>query len=263
MKRHLIYLFASAALFAAGCTAEPAEKGFGRLSVVCSADDRIEIRPQSRTTGLIEADEFVLNIKGGESYDKSWETVAAFRTEDPLIKEGEYTASVTYGDPEVEGAGKPCYFGEKEFTIVARQTSEVEIVARIANAQAVIRATDQFMAYFNDIRLSLTTGSGNEFAYNLDAGNYVEIPVFVKAATSLTVGGKARRQSQNGTAQGVEVTFDDQTFPSTAAATRYTFKFDARDAGSATLSIFLDEEFLEERTLSFELNDDATLDPIP
>lgn len=255
MKKHLIYLFAGA-LALGGCSektgGEDDASGYGRLSVRCGTDLSLTSRAAAEPAG----DAFTFFLTGESGYRGEWATVAQFAAQDTIFKEGRYTASVAYGQPEAEGADKPYYLGEAPVQIIARRTAEVTIEAKIANSQAVVTATEQFLRYFHDARFTVTTGSGNVFAFAPGAATQDET-VFVQAATSLSVTGSARKQSQTGTDEGPVVTFSEQTVAATAPRTRYKFEFDAPDAGSAVLVIWLNDEPVETVLLDLEMNDGA------
>lgn len=126
----------------------------------------------------------------------------------------------------------------------------------VANSQVVIRATEQFLAYFHDARFTVTTASGNEFAFT-PGSDPADEPVFVKGGTRLTVTGTARRQSPTGTGEGPEVTFSAQTLDATTPRTCHIITYDAKNAGSATLTITLGEDYTDTRTLDCEVNEGA------
>lgn len=229
--------------------------GYGRLSVRCGADLSLMSRAAAEPAG----DAFALVLTGADGYRGEWATVAEFSAQDTIFREGTYLASVAYGDALAEGVDKPCYTGEVSVEIVARRTAEATIEARIANSQALVTATEQFLRYFHDAAMSVTTGSGNVFDFAPREAGAGEA-VWVQAGTTLTVKGTARKQSQTGTDEGLQVTFGQQSVASTAPRTRYTFEFDAPDAGSALLIIRLNDEPVETIVLDLEMNDGAIPD---
>lgn len=262
MKKHALYLFASALLLVAGCskteTGDPAD-GFGRLTLGVAADNRIATRTLVETGPAPAAEEFALRITGQE-YDRTWENIAAFERSEELFVKGAYTASITWGDPDAEGADKPCYTGEEPFEIKARKLTEATVTARLANSQTAVRATEAFLGYFHDARFTITTQSGNVFTFTPGAETE-DAAVYVKAGTRLTLNGTAMLQSQTGTAFDRPYTFPEQVLEATVARTRHTFLFDAKEAGSVTIvTINLTEDFVEQREFPVELNDGAIPD---
>lgn len=260
-----LILAATAALTAASCADEemntPASEGYGRIQLRSSADVAIETRAavDVSTLGVTvpEAGDFALTLTSDDPVVNSiWASVDTFNQADTLFKAGTYTASVTWGDPDGEGENKPYYAGTQTFPIVAGQTVNKEVTAQIANAMAEVRATEAFLRYFHDATFTLTTGSGHSFPFTPGA-EPADKPVFVKAGTSISVSGKARRQSQTGTDNGTEITLAAQPLAATTARTRHIFTFDAANAGSATLTITLAEGGVTITPVEIELNDNA------
>lgn len=253
MKRHLTILIALAAA-ACGTEGGHGEAGYGTLRIDCRADACIETAA-SRAETLPEGTEFALHLTG-DGFDRTWEHVADFAAEEPLLKEGRYTATVAYGDPDTEGYNLPCFRGATDVAVVARRTATASVTAQLANVPAVVRATPQFLAYYHDIRLTLTTEAGNEFLHELDAEGYEERDIYVRAGGTLAVAGTARRQSQTGTDAGIEVRFDAVT-RTAERGKRHIFLFDAPETGGATLTIRIGEDYAETVEIDCELNDEA------
>lgn len=256
MKRNLIYLFAATALTAAGCAEkENADKGFGRLTVAGTADGSVATRSVIETPA---ADAFGFELTG-DDYEGRWPSVAAFAQTDTVFREGNYTARITHGDPEAEGVGKAYFCGEERFFLHARRTNTVSVTARLANSQTLVRATEQFLAYYHDAQFTVTTASGNEFIFAPRPGESEEA-VFVQAGTALTVTGTALRQSQTGADEGLPVEFAATSLPAAKPRTCHLFTFDAPDAGSATVTILFSEGESVIEPVTIELNDEAISD---
>lgn len=239
MKKQLICLLASAGLLAAGCSTEnaPETTGYDTLSVSCTADTSID-------------------TAAGETGTQKWDTLTEFEQSETVFRMGSYTVAIAHGDPDAEGAGKPYYYAEQKIEVLPRRTVNADLTATVANSQVVIRATEQFLAYFHDARFTVTTASGNEFAFT-PGSDPADEPVFVKGGTRLTVTGTARRQSPTGTGEGPEVTFSAQTLDATTPRTCHIITYDAKNAGSATLTITLGEDYTDTRTLDCEVNEGA------
>lgn len=258
MKNRLILLLASAAVAAGGCSENetPADSdGYGTLRIACRTDAMITTRAEIAVTPVPDAGDLSLTISGTE-FSKTWESLSAFNDAGETIPAGSYTAELRYGDPKAEGVGKVCYYGSKAIEIVARQRVEETIPVQIANAQVLVSATESFLNYFHDATFTVTTSAGNRFTFTPGAETADEA-IFVEAGTTLTLTGTAKLQSQTGTAFDRNYAFPEQRLDRTVARTRHTFLFDARDNGSATLTINLDDGFLDERTIDVELNDDT------
>ena len=168
MKKQLIYLLASACLLAAGCSTEnaPETTGYGTLSVSCTADTSIDTASAeaSGTPEAPAAGAFSLTVTG-ETGTQKWDTLTEFEQSQTVFRMGAYTVAIAHGDPDAEGAGKPYYYAEQKIEVLPRRTVNADLTATVANSQVVIRATEQFLAYFHDARFTVTTTSGNEFAF--------------------------------------------------------------------------------------------------
>ena len=259
MKKQLIYLLASACLLAAGYSTENKtdETGYGTLAINCTADTSIDTASAeaSGTPEAPAAGAFSLTVTG-ETGTQKWDTLTEFEQSETVFRMGSYTVAIAHGDPDAEGAGKPYYYAEQKIEVLPRRTVNADLTATVANSQVVIRATEQFLAYFHDARFTVTTASGNEFAFT-PGSDPADEPVFVKGGTRLTVTGTARRQSPTGTGEGPEVTFSAQTLDATTPRTCHIITYDAKNAGSATLTITLGEDYTDTRPIDCEVNEGA------
>ena len=209
----------------------------------------------SGTPEVPAAGAFSLTVTG-ETGTQKWDTLTEFEQSQTVFRMGAYTVAIAHGDPDAEGAGKPYYYAEQKIEVLPRRTVNADLTATVANSQVVIRATEQFLAYFHDARFTVTTASGNEFAFT-PGSDPADEPVFVKGGTRLTVTGTARRQSPTGTGEGPEVTFSAQTLDATTPRTCHIITYDAKNAGSATLTITLGDSYTDTRTLDCEVNEGA------
>ena len=225
--------------------------------IALSADTSIDTA-SSEASGTPEAPAagaFSLTVTG-ETGTQKWDTLTEFEQSETVFRMGSYTVAIAHGNPDAEGAGKPYYYAEQKIEVLPRRTVNADLTATVANSQVVIRATEQFLAYFHDARFTVTTASGNEFAFT-PGSDPADEPVFVKGGTRLTVTGTARRQSPTGTGEGPEVTFSAQTLDATTPRTCHIITYDAKNAGSATLTITLGEDYTDTRTLDCEVNEGA------
>ena len=264
MKK-LLYILASAAIVAGGCSQEKDTTSTGEggtIRIACEADLTIDsstaaTQGMTRAAAAPTADKFTLRITG-TNYDRTWATVAAYNAEETAytFPEGDYPVSVAYGDPTTEGIDKAYYAGSVDVTVLPRRATEAKITAKVCNSQALVRATEAFKKYYNNAEFTLTTGSDNVFTFH-PCNEAEEESVWVKAGTKLTVKGTARGQSQDGVADGPLYTFTPEPLEATRAATRHIFTLDAKKAGSATLTITLGEGYTETQELDLELNEGA------
>ena len=259
--KHLFTTAIATMLLLAGCSKDPAADtgiaGYGRIALACEADLSLATRAQTVTTPATA--DFAVTITGPD-YQKSWSSMEKYEAESPLLKEGSYTIVVSYGDPETEGVEKPYYTGSTTAEVVARKTTQASVTARIANSLTTVETTEQFRKYFHGAAFTLKSASGGEFHFAAEsAENMLPLGelVYVKVGTTLTLSGTARHQSQTGIDEGPAVNFQEQTLPTTEAKTCHRFRFDAPDAGSATLDILIDDTVVETIALPIELNEGA------
>lgn len=198
------------------------------------------------------AEDFSLRIEGvDQSYAADYDNIAAFNENNYLVA-GTYRATVSAGDLANEGYDKAMFVGSEEFVVEARQHTDVEITATIANALVKVEVTENFANYFvGGHALTLTTAAGNSFDVSAQSE-----PLFI-APGSFTVGGTAIKQPNQSGKGGVEVALPTYTNDAAAAQTLYTVKFDVENVGSATLTITLNDTLVESIDIEQELNDNA------
>ena len=124
MKRQLIYLLASVALLAAGCSSENNTEGtgYGTLAISCTADTSI-VSASAEASGTPEAPAagaFSLTVTG-ETGTQKWDTLTEFEQSETVFRMGSYTVAIAHGDPDAEGAGKPYYYAEQKIEVLPRQ----------------------------------------------------------------------------------------------------------------------------------------------
>lgn len=242
------------ALTLSACSKEAAkseQEGKGQVTINCVAETIVDTRADISCT-TPTAEDFTLMIEGvGSDYKAEYAAIAEFNA-DSYLHHGNYKATVVAGDITEEGYDKATFVGSKEFAVEARKSSNVEITATIANALVVVEVTENFKHYFaGGHALTLTTAAGNEFDVTAQTD-----PIFV-APASFTIGGTAVKQPNQSGAEGVTVTLPNYVAESVAAQTLYTVKLDVEAAGSATLTITLNDTLVESIDIEQELNDNA------
>lgn len=248
------FTFASlVALMLSACSKEAAQSeqaGKGQVTINCNVETAVDTRANISCT-TPTAEDFALTIEGvGHTYIAEYDAIPMFNDGDNYLRLGNYVANIVAGDVNVEGYDKVAFVGSSEFSVSARKQTDVAIVATIANAIVKVEVTDAFKGYFTDYELTLTTALGNEF----DVTEQKE-PIFV-APTSFTISGTATKQPNQSGAEGVVVTLPEKKVDA-AARTFYTVKFDVQQAGSASLTITLNDTLVETYTIETELNDNA------
>lgn len=224
-----------------GTVAPVSSEGYLQLS----AEASVEVITRAATEITIpEVSEFSLEIKG-ENYEKSWEQFSLFESADNPLVAGNYTASVAWGDIAQEGINKPAYAGSVDFEIKAQRVTTASIVAKLSNAQVIVKCTENFLRYFHDESFTLRSAQGNEFKFDSTS----EDTVFI-APGAFTINGSALKQT------GATITFPEQTKVAEARSL-YTYTFDLSTAGEAKVVISLDDTVVEEVVVDTELNPES------
>lgn len=228
------------------------EKGEGRVSISCVVATTVDDTRANISCTTPSAEDFTLTINGtSHTYEAVYDGVAAFN-EDGYLYSGSYLATVSAGDIAEEGYDKAAFAGSASFTVEARQNTEVEVTATIANALVKVEVTDAFKTYFpGGYNLMLRTAAGNEF----DVTEQSEL-LFI-APGEFTIFGSATKQPNQSGSEGVTVALPEYVNSNAMAQTLYTVKFDVEDAGRAQLTITLNENLVESFDIEQELNDNA------
>ena len=231
--------------------AKPEQEGKGQVTISCVAETTVADTRANISCTTPAAEDFALTIEGvGHTYSEEYASIAEFNA-DNYLHLGNYKATVVAGDTAEEGFNKPAFVGSEEFVVEARKDVDVEITASIANAIVKVETTENFERYFEGGHtLTLTTAAGNEFDVTAQSD------LLFIAPTNFTNSGTATKQAAQSGKEGavVELAYDATEV---AAQTLYTVKFDVAEAGSATLTITLNETLVESIEIDQELNDNA------
>lgn len=242
------------ALTLSACTKETSkseQEGKGQVSISCVVETNVADTRANISCETPTADDFALTIEGvGHTFHADYATLAEFNA-DNYLHYGSFKATVVAGDIAEEDFNKPAFVGSKEFVVEARKDVNVEITASIANAIVKVETTERFERYFEGgYTLTLTTAAGNEFDVTAQSD------LLFIAPANFTISGTATKQAAQSGKEGavVELAYDATEV---AAQTLYTVKFDVAEAGSATLTITLNETLVESIEIDQELNDNA------
>ena len=227
------------------------QEGKGQVTISCVAETTVADTRANISCTTPAAEDFALEIEGvGHTYSEEYASIAEFNA-DNYLHFGSYKATVVAGDIAEEGFNKPAFVGSEEFVVEARKDVNVEITASIANAIVKVETTENFERYFEGGHtLTLTTAAGNEFDVTAQSDLLFIAPL------NFTISGTATKQAAQSGKEGavVELAYDATEV---AAQTLYTVKFDVAEAGSATLTITLNETLVESIEIDQELNDNA------
>ena len=242
------------ALTLSACSKEAAkseQEGKGQVTISCVTSNAVDDTRANISCTTPAAEDFALEIEGvGHTYSEEYASIAEFNA-DNYLHFGSYKATVVAGDIAEEGFNKPTFVGSEEFVVEARKDVNVEITASIANAIVKVETTENFERYFEGGHtLTLTTAAGNEFPVTAQSDLLFIAPL------NFTISGTATKQAAQSGKDGavVELAYDATEV---AAQTLYTVKFDVAEAGSATLTITLNETLVESIEIDQELNDNA------
>ncbi len=247
MKRSILTICALALVALTGCRSDRAElpvgEGYGYVNFACATSQNAETRAELDVTKPDQS-EFSLHITG-DDYDQSWEKLGDYNAAENRMVVGDYTADVAWGDMTQEGVNMPCYAGTADFTIIPQKTIQVTIPAYFTNSMVMVKFTEQFLSYFHDELVTLTSAAGNEFEFDSTSTD----PVFI-APGKFTLNGTALKQT------GTEFVIPEQS-QTAEARTLHTITFDLSTAGTAQVTIKLDETLLAGITVDTELNPDS------
>ena len=91
---------------------------------------------------------------------------------------GDYTATISYGDPQQEGSTAFCYQGALDFTILARKTIQKTITASLTNSVISLECGEWFKKYYSEAQFTVQTEAGNNFSFTHSSS--ADAPIFVK-----------------------------------------------------------------------------------
>ena len=144
MKKYLLIL-TTLALLGGGCSKEEIPEttdGEGSVefrTTTCSEVDSQTTRAQTSLPDNCKpsGNSFKLVVKGKEGtataeYLAEYTTLSEYTA--PFMPSGDYTATISYGDPQQEGSTAFCYQGALDFTILARKTIQKTITASLTNS---------------------------------------------------------------------------------------------------------------------------------
>lgn len=281
MKRIWMIPMLALALVCAGCSSEeetPAPNGSGKLQLTSNISSAVsEVVARAAQSDLPEAlvpdaDALTLTIAGSYTdkgkdpvnFNKTWATVADFKTENPDFEAGyyntaeshyqnSYKATLSYGDPAVEGEGKAAFAGASDDFVVyaGSQPTKVNVSVALANSCFTFAVTEWMFNYYTDLQFTIHTAE-NSFTFEPTTPAASTL-IFVKAGQSLRFSGSAVK-AQN----GVAVTFPETTLgtTTTAAQHKYAIEVDHSTAGAGKLQISFNDTFTEVDEQVEELNPD-------
>lgn len=257
MKKTLLgFSLVASVLLLQGCSSDdnPINSDSGRINPLISLNSDVynEGTPQGRggSTPTVSDLKLALTSSNG-SYKKTWSSVDLFPTEE-AFKVGDYKMEAYLGSIDDEGFEKPYYYGSMDFTVYEDRTTDVDIVATLANTMVSIEYTDAFKSYFSSYSAELHSEGGNYVKYFSDETR----PAYLRPGNislSITV------TKPN----GATATFQPATISAKARHHyRITLDVNGGEVGAGTLVISFDET-LQTETIKIELSDELMNAPAP
>lgn len=231
MKARMITAAALLLVVASACN--NASQGYGTVTFNAASAFEIAESTKSKisdyTSSVPEAGSFTLVVKDSEEKTifegaaKDWDST------EPLFS-GAYKALLSYGEKGAEGIDCPYLSDEKSFEIIGGKNVSVALEAQLANCVVTVSLGDMLKAYYNDINISLSTGSGHEIPLSEEKAVFIEAFRFDVNGTMKTPQGKEKQFSKRYDASEIK------------PATHYTLKIEADGLGSSNISITFNDE---------------------
>lgn len=232
----------------------------GRVYLNLSSDGRV-MRHQTRADDTVspiipETDQFGIKLYNFDgSFSQTWSNVANFNKENSFPI-GDYRIEAFYGDTNKEGFELPSFKGVNDVHVAPQSTTDVEVVATLANAMVSVRYTDLFTQNFSSYSAAVQS-EGHDwvvFAQNEDRPAYINAEGSLPVKLSLTLTNK----------DGKQVTVEPANF---VVEPRRHYVVTVNAVGNVTsgdlvLDIQFDDEVVNE-TVSISLGDDLFTSPAP
>jgi len=226
----------------------------GGIALSLSTDGRVmrQTRADDSVSPVVpNSSEFGISLKKSDgSYSKTWNNLDLFNREN-AFPIGDYTLSAEYGSLNSEGFEAPCYKGTTSVHVSPSATSEVAVVATLANAMVSVRYTDEFKNSFPNYSAAVQT-EGHEwvvFAQNETRPAYIA-PSEVKLNLTLT------------NSEGKQVTIQPAGFTAQARHHYVVTIGVSTQSGGLKLDVVFDDEVIAE-TISVSLGDELFNAPAP
>lgn len=231
----------------------------GTFLLSLQADDEVIVgnggasRAEAGNGNSPDMDSFSVAVNKEEEILYEWATYAEMKEDDePELRPSVYTAKAWWGDLSSEGFDSPCYAGSTDFTVRQGESTPVNIVCTLANAQLTVDYTDKFKDFFDTYSASVSTSLGNVVTYGqTDEGRFAYF-----SPGKLTVNVSVKKAGQASAAVYKVKEIDAE------ARHAYTLTLDV-DAGSATMKVSFSEKVSQEEQVEFPVTDEALNAPAP
>lgn len=256
-KTFLGFSWVVSMLIMSGCSSDenPMNSGSGRINPEVGLDSEVYSaeNPQGRSTSSVPtvSDLKLALTSTNGSYKKTWSSVDLFPS-DEAFKVGDYTMEAYYGSIDDEGFEKPYYYGSQALTVYEDRTTDVNIVAKLANTMVSIEYTDAFKNYFTSYSAELHSTGGNYVTYASD-----EIrPAYLRPGTVTLALSVTKPNGTSATLQPASINAQAQHHY------RITLDVNGGEVGNGVLVISFDET-LQTETINIDLSDELMNAPAP
>ena len=232
------------ALVSAACSKQQIESG-ATLSFSVATDAHVaEVTRSSVSdyTALPEAGKFTIVVSGNDG-SEVYNGLLEASNASTALKAGNSTVKASYGSATEEGFDKPCFAGEKTFSITGGGNTNVSIPVTLANSMIRMEYSDNFKAYYTDYSFTVKTGGGTEILFPKGETR----AAFVDAYT-ISISGTLTNQG------GKEQTFAKAYDSSLSPKTCYTVKFDVSNVGTGAVTITFDDTVEDVTLTDVDLN---------
>ena len=207
MKKYLLIL-TTLALLGGGCSKEEIPEttdGEGSVefrTTTCSEVDSQTTRAQTSLPDNCKpsGNSFKLVVKGKEGtataeYLAEYTTLSEYTA--PFMPSGDYTATISYGDPQQEGSTAFCYQGALDFTILARDSKDHYRLAHELGNQPRMRRVVQEILFRSAIHRP--DRSGQQFQFHpLLVARYSDLRQAGKQTSAQRYGGEGAERRESG-----------------------------------------------------------------
>lgn len=257
-KRHLLgTLTLLLAVLFAGCEREQLGQlgsgtGEGRLNVTLSTSGEVsgvvtrasESIPELEAFGTEEnLAKFKLAIYQEGTLKDEW---AYGTNNDVAFLVGNYNVIASYGDASKEGFDLPAFKASQDFIITDGETTDVNLVAKLANARISVAYTEEFTTYFSDYNVTI-----NDIAFEKTE---TRAAYFQPGVVSIY----ANVMKQEAT-EMVQLKIKDLTVQ---ACSEYRLTLDVDNGGTAMLTVTFDGNVEDAEPVSIPVSD-ADLNAAP
>lgn len=224
MKKIVLTILAAAAILTTGCNEKVIEsRGEGSVSFELAYDGSDYV---TKAAGdAVSTDDFIITIeRPADGWKKVYDRYADMpQTID--LGSGVYTLTATSPGAEPAAFDQPIYGGSKEFTVVAGQTTAVQLTCTLQNMKVTLKPTENFLAELSAFAVTVSNGDGTLVWRTEDLkSDDIKAGYFTVAPLHVHVDG---RRSQDGS----EASYDGD-ITSVAARDHHIITLDAQVTGS-------------------------------